>query len=167
MRCSKVKCCGFLFLDIFRPHQIRSDHTRSVELQNCFLLDFCNSSFGISLLVWAFVTNFVERSPFWKGDSSSANLETPRIWWDLKVCLHFHRIRPFSPVVSQMIQDTPCHSYLDSWINVITVMTSRRMRWAGHVGRMGETRNWRRSCLYSWMEESRWRDLEIEIGGKY
>jgi hypothetical protein len=32
-------------------------------------------------------------------------------------------------------------NYLYSWTNVIRVIKSRRMKWAGHVARMGERRD--------------------------
>jgi len=46
--------------------------------------------------------------------------------------------------------------------NIVRVITSRRMRWAGHVARMGEERR----CIGSWWgnrkERDHWGDLGVD-----
>ena len=46
--------------------------------------------------------------------------------------------------------------------NIVRVIKSRRMRWAGHVARMGEERG----CIWSWWgnrrEGDHWGDLGLE-----
>jgi len=46
--------------------------------------------------------------------------------------------------------------------NIVRVIKSRRMRWAGHVARMGEERG----CIGPWWgnrrEEDHWGDLEVD-----
>jgi len=46
--------------------------------------------------------------------------------------------------------------------NIVRVIKSRRMRWAGHVARMGEER----ACIGSWWgnrrERDHWRDLDVD-----
>ena len=46
--------------------------------------------------------------------------------------------------------------------NIVRVIKSRRMRWAGHVARMGEERE----CIGSWWENRRegdhWGDLDVD-----
>ena len=46
--------------------------------------------------------------------------------------------------------------------NIVRVIKSRRMRWAGHVARMGEERG----CIGSWWgnrrERAHWRDLGVD-----
>jgi len=48
--------------------------------------------------------------------------------------------------------------------NIVRVIKSRRMRWAGHVARMGE--EW--GCIGSWwgnrMERDHWGDLDVDGG---
>jgi hypothetical protein len=41
---------------------------------------------------------------------------------------------------SKYILCPKCHNYLYSSPNILRVIRSRRMRWAGHVARMGEGR---------------------------
>jgi len=47
--------------------------------------------------------------------------------------------------------------------NIVRVIKSRRMRWAGHVARMGEERGW---CIGSWWgnrrEGDHWGDLGVD-----
>jgi len=51
---------------------------------------------------------------------------------------------------------------LNSSPNILQVIKSRRMRWAGHVARMGEERG----CIGCWWgnrrERNHWRDLGID-----
>jgi len=53
-------------------------------------------------------------------------------------------------------------NYLYSSPNIVRVIKSRRMRWAGHVGRMGEERG----CIGSWWgnrrEGDHWGDLGVD-----
>ena len=53
-------------------------------------------------------------------------------------------------------------NYLYSSPNIVLVIKSRRMRWAGHVARMGEERG----CIGSWWgnrrEGDRWGDLGVD-----
>jgi len=46
--------------------------------------------------------------------------------------------------------------------NIVRVIKSRRMRWAGHVARMGEERG----CIWSWWgnrrEVDHWGDLDVD-----
>jgi hypothetical protein len=47
--------------------------------------------------------------------------------------------------------------------NIVSVIKSRRMRWAGHVARMGEGRG-----VYSWLGVSKGRDHweDLGVGGR-
>jgi len=53
-------------------------------------------------------------------------------------------------------------NYLYNSPNIVRVINSRRMRWAGHVARMGEERG----CIGSWWgnrrERGRWGDLDVD-----
>jgi len=51
---------------------------------------------------------------------------------------------------------------LYSSTNIVRVIKSRRMRWAGHVARMGEERGCIRSCLGNRRERDRWGDLGVD-----
>ena len=50
----------------------------------------------------------------------------------------------------------------NGWVTVVLVIKSRRMRWAGHVARMGEERG----CIGSWWgnrrEGDHWGDLGVD-----
>ena len=60
----------------------------------------------------------------------------------------------------QFIRRNICISY--SSPNIVRVIKSRRMRWAGHVARMGEERG----CIGSWWgnrrEGDHWGDLGVD-----
>ena len=45
--------------------------------------------------------------------------------------------------------------------NIVRVIKSRRMRWAGHVAHMGEERGMLVSCLGNRWERDHWRDLGL------
>jgi len=51
---------------------------------------------------------------------------------------------------------------LYSSTNIVRVITSRRMRWAGHVARMGEERGCIGSWWGNWRERDHWRDLGVD-----
>jgi hypothetical protein len=42
--------------------------------------------------------------------------------------------------------------------NIVRVIESRRMRWVGHVARIGEERG----CIGSWWERDHWGDLGVD-----
>jgi len=46
--------------------------------------------------------------------------------------------------------------------NIVRVIKSRRMRWAGHVARMGEERDAFRVLVGNRRERDHWRDLGID-----
>ena len=46
--------------------------------------------------------------------------------------------------------------------NIVRVIKSRRMRWVGHVARMGEERGCIGSWWGNWMERDHWGDLGID-----
>ena len=46
--------------------------------------------------------------------------------------------------------------------NIVRVIKSRRMRWAGHVARMGEERGRIGSWWGSWREIDHWGDLGVD-----
>jgi len=46
--------------------------------------------------------------------------------------------------------------------NIVRVIKSRRMRWAGHVARKGEERGCIESCWGNQREGDHWRDLGID-----
>ena len=46
--------------------------------------------------------------------------------------------------------------------NIVLVIKSRRMRWAGHVARMGEERGCRGSCWGNRREGDHWGDLGVD-----
>ena len=48
--------------------------------------------------------------------------------------------------------------------NIVRVMKSRRMRWAGHVARMGEERGCIGSWWGNWRERDHWGDLGVDGG---
>jgi len=48
--------------------------------------------------------------------------------------------------------------------NFIRVIRSSRLRWAGHVARMGETRNEYRFWKGNVWEKDQWEDLRIDEG---
>jgi hypothetical protein len=48
---------------------------------------------------------------------------------------------------------------LNSLPNIVPVVKSRRMRWAGHVARMGEERRVHRGNLW---ERGRWGELDVD-----
>ena len=47
-------------------------------------------------------------------------------------------------------------------LNTVRVIKSRRMRWAGHVGRMGEERECIGSWWGNWRERDHWEDLGVD-----
>ena len=51
---------------------------------------------------------------------------------------------------------------LYSSTNIVRVIKSRRMRWAGHVARMGEERECIGSCWGNRRERDHWGDLGVE-----
>jgi len=51
---------------------------------------------------------------------------------------------------------------LYSSANIVRVIKSRRMRWAGHVARMGEERGCIGSCWGNWREGDQWGDLGVD-----
>ena len=46
--------------------------------------------------------------------------------------------------------------------NIVRVIKSRRMRWAGHVARMGEEGVYRGSCWGNRRERDHWGDLGVD-----
>jgi len=46
--------------------------------------------------------------------------------------------------------------------NIVRVIKSRRMRWDGHVARMGEERGCIGSCWGNWREVAHWGDLGVD-----
>jgi len=46
--------------------------------------------------------------------------------------------------------------------NIVQVITSRRMRWAGHVARIGEERRCMGSWWGNWREIDHWGDLSVD-----
>jgi hypothetical protein len=47
--------------------------------------------------------------------------------------------------------------------NIVRVVKSRRMRWAGHVARMGEEREWFTGCWWGNVRErGRWGDPDVD-----
>jgi len=52
--------------------------------------------------------------------------------------------------------------YLYSSPNIVRVIKSRKMRWAGHVARMGEERGCIGSCWGNWREGDHWGDLGVD-----
>ena len=55
--------------------------------------------------------------------------------------------------------------YLDlySLPNIVRVVKSRRMRWAGHVARMGEDRGVHRVLVGKPRERGRWGDQDVDV----
>ena len=51
---------------------------------------------------------------------------------------------------------------LYSSLNIVRVIKSRRMRWAGHVARMGEERGCIGSCWGNRRERDHWEDLGLD-----
>ena len=52
--------------------------------------------------------------------------------------------------------------YLYSSPDIVRVIKSRRMRWAGHVARMGEERGCIGSCWGNRRERDHWGDLGVD-----
>jgi len=46
--------------------------------------------------------------------------------------------------------------------NIVRVMKWRRIRWAGHVARMGEERGCIGCCWGNWRERDHWGDLGVD-----
>jgi len=52
-------------------------------------------------------------------------------------------------------------NHLHSSPNIVRVIKSRRMRWAGHVAHVGEERGCIRSWWGNWRERDHWGDLGV------
>jgi len=68
--------------------------------------------------------------------------------------------RNFCQCALQEYNEEPIDLYSSS--NIVRVITSRRMRWAGHVALMGEERGCIGSCLGNRREGDHWGDLGVD-----
>jgi len=62
----------------------------------------------------------------------------------------------FIDVNSEELNDLYCSP------NIVRVIKSRRMRWAGHVARMGEERGCIGPCWENWRVGDQWGDLGVD-----
>ena len=97
----------------------------------------------------------MEQSPFREANRFAASQEIPRILWNPKVHYRIHKCPPPVLILSQ-IDPLYCSP------NIVRVIKSRRMRWAGHVAHVGEDRR----CIGSWWgnrrERDHWGDLGVD-----
>ena len=89
------------------------------------------------------------------------------LWEERKLRVFENRVlrRIFGPRRDEVTEDwRRMHNEelndLYSSLNIVQVIKSRRMRWAGHVARMGEERG----CIRSWWENRRERDNWGDLG---
>jgi hypothetical protein len=86
--------------------------------------------------------SLMELSPSWEAANCAATRELHSILWNPEVHHRVHISLPPVPILSQIDPIPTIPSYLSKiHFNIVHPSTSRRMRCAGHVARMGERRN--------------------------